>query len=152
MISAWLSQGVTSWYQSRLPIGSPLSNSLVEVESSVWKTFTNIVVWLTSPHHKWVVLGSFIPRLYSGIIFSILFRLKILLTLTLGSFNYFLLEGPSFQMVAYFTRILRRYSSLFPETLVPTAFAIPYHRQVHMDNYIHLPFIQSFPVDLVITR
>ena len=68
--------GVTSWYQSRLPVGIPLSNSLAEVESSHWKTFTNMAVWLTGPRRHWVVLGSFIPRLYSGTLISLLFGLN----------------------------------------------------------------------------
>ena len=54
----------------------PPANSLAKVESSLWKTFTNMVVWLTSPHHKWVVLGSFIPRLYSRTLISLLFGLN----------------------------------------------------------------------------
>ena len=41
-LRAWLVYGqiggVTSWYQSRLPVGIPLPNSLAEVESSLWKT------------------------------------------------------------------------------------------------------------------
>ena len=32
------------------------------------------------------------------------------------------------------------------------AFAIPYHRDIPMDKYIHLPFLLLFLVDLVITR
>ena len=32
------------------------------------------------------------------------------------------------------------------------AFTIPYHRCILMDNYLHLSFIHSSPVDLVITR
>ena len=55
-------KGVTSWYQRRLPVGIALPNSLVEVESSYCKTFTNMAVWLTGPRRHWVVLGSFIPR------------------------------------------------------------------------------------------
>ena len=54
--------GVTSWYQSQLPVGIPLYNSLAEVESSLYKTFTNMAVWLTGPRRHWVVLGSFTPR------------------------------------------------------------------------------------------
>jgi len=75
-------------------VGSPPSNSLAEVESSHYKTFTNMVVCLTGPRRHWVVLGSFIPRLYSGTLNSLLFGLKILLTLTLGSRNHFLPESP----------------------------------------------------------
>ena len=53
-----------------------------------------MVVWLTGPRRQWVVLGSFIPQLYSGILISLLFRLNILLTLTLGSRTHFLPESP----------------------------------------------------------
>ena len=62
MISVRLNRGVTSWYQSRLPVGIPLPHSLAEVESRHCKTFTNMVVRLTGPHRHWVVLGSFTPR------------------------------------------------------------------------------------------
>ena len=53
-----------------------------------------MAVWLTSPCRHWVVLGSFIPRLYSGTLISRLFGLNVLLTLTLGSRNHFLPESP----------------------------------------------------------
>ena len=36
--------------------------------------------------------------------------------------------------------------------LCAIAFAIPYHRNITMDKYIHLTFLLLFPVDLVITR
>ena len=68
--------GVTSWYQSRLPIGIPLPHSLAKVESSHYKTFTNMAVCLTGPRRHWVILGSFIPRLYSGTLSSFLFGLN----------------------------------------------------------------------------
>ena len=61
LVYDWIG-GVTSWYQSRLPVGIPLRNSLAEVESSHWKTFTNMAVCLTGPRRHWVVLGSFTPR------------------------------------------------------------------------------------------
>ena len=35
---------------------------------------------------------------------------------------------------------------------MPVAFAIPYHRNIPMDKYIHLTLLLLFPVDLVITR
>ena len=35
---------------------------------------------------------------------------------------------------------------------VSVAFAIPYHRNIPMDKYIHLSFLLLFPVDLVIGR
>ena len=55
---------------------NPLSNSMAEVESSRWKTITNMVVWLTGPRRHWVILGSFTPRLYSGTLISLLFGLN----------------------------------------------------------------------------
>ena len=69
-------------------------------------------MWLTGPHRKWVVLGSFTPHLYSGTLLSYPFGLKILLTLTLGSRDYFLPESPSFQMITWFTRRCWRYSPI----------------------------------------
>ena len=71
----------------------PLSNSLAEVESSLWKTI--LLTWLCGLRAhvaNWVVLGSFIPLPYSGILISRLFGLNILLTLTLGSRIHFLPE------------------------------------------------------------
>ena len=41
-----------------------------------------------------MVLGSFTPHPYSGILISLLFGLNILLTLTLGSRTHFLPESP----------------------------------------------------------
>ena len=55
-------------------------------------------------------------------------------------------------MIAGCTRRFRRYSPIFSRDLVPVAFAIPYHRNIPMDKYIHLTFLLLFPVDLVITR
>ena len=75
LVYDWI-RGVTSWYQSRLPVGIPLPHSLAEVESRHCKTFTNMVVRLTVPRRHWVVVGSFIPRLYSGTLISLLFGLN----------------------------------------------------------------------------
>ena len=75
LVYDWIG-GVTSWYQSRLSVGIPLPHSLAEVECSHYKTFTNMVVWLTGPCRHWVVLGPFTPRLYSGTLISLLFRLN----------------------------------------------------------------------------
>ena len=44
MISVRLNRGVTSWYQSLLPVGIPLPHSLAEVESSRCKTV--LLTWL----------------------------------------------------------------------------------------------------------
>ena len=75
LVYDWIG-GVTSWYQSRLPIGIPLPNSLAKVESSHCKTFTNMAVCLTGPRRHWVVLGSFTPHLYSGTLISLPFGLN----------------------------------------------------------------------------
>ena len=55
-------------------------------------------------------------------------------------------------MIAYCTKRFGRYSQVFTWDLVPVAFAIPYHRNIPMDKYIHLTFLLLFSVDLVITR
>ena len=75
LVYDWIG-GITSWYQSRLPIGSPLCYSPAEVVSSHCKTFTNMAVCLTGPRHHWVVLGSFTPHLYSGTLVSLPFGLN----------------------------------------------------------------------------
>ena len=56
--------GITSWYQSRLPVGILLPDSLVVVESRHCKTFANMAVRLTGPRRHWVVVGSFIRFSY----------------------------------------------------------------------------------------
>src|SRR3954470_8042003 len=76
----------------------------------------------------------------------------IMLNLTLGSRNKFLPESHLLQMIAYCTRRFRSYSPMFSRDLVPVAFAIPYHRYIPMDKYIHLLFLPLFPAALVITR
>ena len=55
-------------------------------------------------------------------------------------------------MIDCYTRRFRRYSPVFTRDLVLVAFAIPYHRNIPMDKYIHLPFLLLFPVGLLITR
>ena len=66
------------------------------------------------------------PLFYSGEM--------ILLNLTLGSRNYFLPESPSLQMIAWCTEGFQRYTLMFSRDFVPVAFAIPYHRNIPMDN------------------
>src|SRR3954465_7705908 len=93
-------EGVTSWYQSRLPVGHPLPTPWSKSSLEFAKILANSVGWLIGPRRKnWVVLASFSPHLYSGTLLSYPFGLKILLTLTLGSRDYFLPESPSFQMI-----------------------------------------------------
>ena len=89
LVYDWIG-GVTSWYQSQLPVGIPLPHSLAEVESSHWKTFTNMAVWPMGPRRHQVIVGYFTPRpiLWGSDISSI--RVKwILLNLTLGSRYHF---------------------------------------------------------------
>ena len=76
----------------------------------------------------------------------------ILLTLTIGSRNYFVPESPSLQMIVWCTEGFRRYSPMFSRDSLLVAFAIPYHRYIPMDKYLHLSFLLSFPAALVITR
>ena len=111
LVYDWIG-GVTSWYQSRLPVGIPLSHSLAEVESSHCKTFTNLAVCLTGPRRHWVVLGSFTPRplLWDSELSST--RVKwILLNLTLGSRYHFHPESPLLLRIADRTW---RFQSYFP--------------------------------------
>ena len=86
--------GVTSWYQSQLPVGSPFPTPWSKLSLVVQNYFTNLAVWLMGPRRHWVVLGSFIPRLYSRTLIFRLFGLNILLSLTLGSRTHFLPESP----------------------------------------------------------
>ena len=108
------------------------------------------MLWLTGPHLNWVVLVSFTPFLYPGLYSLFSFGIKILLTLTLGSCNYFLPENPVFQMMAWSVRILRGYSLMFSRELVPIAFAISLPPSTTMDDYIQMSFIPSFPIALVL--
>ena len=71
--------------------------------------------------------------------------------LTLGSRKYFLPESPSLQMIACYIRRFRSYSTMFSRVFVPSHLRFPSTVNPY-ENCIHLPFIQSFPVDLVITR
>ena len=152
LVYDWIG-GVTSWYQSRLPVGIPLPNSLAEVESSRCKTFTNMVVRLTGPRRHWVVVGSFItqPLLWDSELSSI--RVKwILLNLTLGSRYHFHPESPLLLMIVCCTWRPWRYFPLLSRELVFIAFAIPLPPSTLMDNYLQLLFLHSSPVGLVITR
>ena len=150
LVYDWIG-GVISWYQSRLPIGIPLPNSLVEVESRHYKTFSNMAVCLTGSRRHWVVLGSFTPRplLWDFELSSI--RVKwILLNLTLGSRYHFHPESTLLPMIVCCTRRPWRYSPLLTRELVFIAFAIHLPPQTLMDNYLHLLFLHSSPVVLLL--
>ena len=76
----------------------------------------------------------------------------ILLTITLGSRNYFSRRALMPEDHLLRQKILRISLDIFPETLVLIAFAIHYHRCIPMDIYMHLSFSWSFLVALVVTR
>ena len=132
-LRAWLVygqiKGVTSWYQSRLPVGIPLPTPWPKSSLVIEKTFTNMAVRLTGPRHHWVVVEFFIPQpiLWDSDISSI--RVKwILLNLTLGSPYHFHPESPLLLMIVCCTWRPWRYSPLITRELVFIAFAIPFHR------------------------
>ena len=62
MISVRLNRGRHKLVSEPTACRNPPSNSLAEVESSRWKTFTNMAVWPMGPRRHREVLGSFIPR------------------------------------------------------------------------------------------
>ena len=114
LVYDWIG-GVTSWYQSRLPVGIPLPTPWPKSSLDITKTFTYLAVCLTGPRRHRVVVGSFIPRpiLWDSDISSI--RVKwILLNLTLGSRYHFHPESPLLLMIVYCTRKFQRYSPMFP--------------------------------------
>src|SRR3990170_7773793 len=94
MVSARLSRGVTSWYQSRLPVGTPFPTPWPKLSLDKENCFTNMVVWLTGPRHQLGGIRIFYSSsiLWDSDLSSI--RVKILLTLTLGSRNHFLPKNP----------------------------------------------------------
>ena len=74
MISVRLNRGRHKLVSEPTACRNPLSNSLAEVESSIWKT--HLLTWLCGLRAhgaNWVVLGYFIPRLYSRTLISLLF-------------------------------------------------------------------------------
>ena len=74
----------------------------------------------------------------------------VLLTGTLGARDHIRAESPLLQMIACCTRRFWRYSMIFSRDFVPVAFAIPYHRNILMDNYTHLPILHSIPLILLL--
>ena len=59
---AWLNRGRHKLVSEPTACRNPPSNSLAEVESKLYKTFTNMAVRPMGPRRHWVVLGSFTPR------------------------------------------------------------------------------------------
>ena len=117
MISVWLNRGRHKLVSEPTACRNPLSNSLSEVESSQWKTI--LLTWLCGLRAhvaNWVVLVSFIPRLYSGTSISLLFGLnKFLLVLTLGSRGHFHPESP---FSPDYRRLHQKISKLLADTLL----------------------------------
>ena len=125
LVYDWI-EGVTSWYQSRLPVGSPFPTPWPKLSLAFENGFTNMVVWLTGPRRHWVVLGSFTPRplLWDSDLSSI--RVKwILLNLTLGSRYLFHPESPLLLMIVCCTRRPWRYSPLLTENLCSSRLQFP---------------------------
>ena len=75
LVYDWI-EGVTSWYQSRLPLGSPFPTPWPKLSLETENYFTNLAVCLTGTRRHWVVLGSFIPCLYFGTLISLPFGLN----------------------------------------------------------------------------
>ena len=114
-----------------------------------------LLTWLCGPWAhvaNWMVLGSFTPRplLWDSDLSSI--RVKWFLKSNFRFSKTLSRRAPSVQMIAGCTRRFRSYSPKLFWDFVSVAFAIPYHRNIPMDKYIHLTFILSSPVALVITR
>ena len=76
MISVRLNRGRHKLVSEPTASRNPPFNSLAEVESRLYKTFTNMAVRPMGPRRHWVVIGSFTPRLYSGTLSSLLFGLN----------------------------------------------------------------------------
>ena len=70
--------GVTSWYQIGRPVGTPFPIPWPKLNLVFENCFTNMVVRLMGPRCHWVVLGSFIPHLFSRTLFSLLASLLLL--------------------------------------------------------------------------
>ena len=121
-LSAWLVYGqiggVTNWYQSLLPVGIPLSNSLAEVESRHYKTFTNMVVCLTGPHRHLGGIRIFYSSILTLGLWTLFYLEWILLNLTLGSRYHFHPESPLLLMIVCCTWRPWRYSPLLTRELV----------------------------------
>ena len=62
MISVRLNRGRHKLVSEPTSCRNPPSNSLAEVESRLYKTFTNMAVRPMGPRRHWVVVGSFTPR------------------------------------------------------------------------------------------
>ena len=112
-----------------------------------------MVVRLTGPRRHWVVLESFIPCLYSGTLISLLFGLNDFAKKTNFRFSKdFLPESPFIPDDG----LIHQKTPKLLYDVIPITCA---HRicnslpsSTPMDNHIHLPFLHSSPVALVITR
>src|SRR3954469_3528445 len=93
---------------------------------------------------NWVVLGSFIPLPYSGILISRLFGLNILLTLTLGSRTHFLPESPDIIDDRLLRQKILRILLDVPRDPVPTALQF-----LTIDNPPWITFLPLVPSSLV---
>ena len=126
--------GVTSWYQSRLPVGNPLTTpwsklSLVFAKTILLTYYLAYGPTLLSLRVKSMVLGSFSPHLYSGNLISLLFRVK---DLANSNSRFSWLLPPGEPLIADDHRVHQKtpkiLSDKLPRPYVHIAFAIPYHR------------------------
>ena len=129
MISVRLNQGRHKLVSEPTACRNPPSNSLAEVESRLYKNFTNMAVCLTGPRRHWVVLGSFTPRplLWDSELSST--RVKRFLLKSDFRFSRILSPGePLTSDDRLLIRRIRRYSLIFSRDFVTITFAIPGHR------------------------
>mgnify|MGYP007126472394 FL=1 len=86
-----------------------------------------MAVWLTGPRRHWVVLGSFIPRLYSGTLISLLFGLNDFAKKTNFRFSKILSPGepltPDDRLLHQ--KIPKILSEVFPRPLCPPTLQSP---------------------------
>ena len=128
LVYDWIG-GVTSWYQSRLPVGIPLPTPWPKLSLVDENCFTNLAVRPMGPRHQLGGIRIFYSSsiLWDSDLSSI--RVKcILLNLTLGSRDRIHPESPLLQRIACYIRRFRRYSLIFFRDFVPITFAIPDHR------------------------
>ena len=128
-------EGITSWYQSRLPVGHPLPTPWSKSSLVFANYFANSVVWLIVSRRKnWMVLGSFSPHLYSRNLISLLFQVKDFANSN-SRFSWLLPPGePLISDDSLIDlKIPMILSDKFSGPYVPLAFSIPYHRKIPMD-------------------
>ena len=99
----------------------------------------------------WVVLGSFMPRLYPGTLISLLFGLNdfansnIRISWSLSSGEHLITDDRLLHQ-----KIPRLLYDVLSRHLYPPPLQILYHCYILIDNCIHLPFLHSIPLILLL--